>query len=166
MTTHDVHRAMEENLFNSFHHRHNPLQHPSTTTTLAGSSPAFRSMTASDLISLLPNTPPPVTTSNNNGSNGSVHSMPQHRSQHHHHQYRNNNNSNNNNNHHHPHHHRHTAASEVMQQQGLSGHAAEGKKKNKNSPNPIYILGEEGVQALFFKKLKQMNLLYNILYVL
>ncbi|KAI8140668.1 hypothetical protein BJV82DRAFT_214299 [Fennellomyces sp. T-0311] len=53
MTTHDVHRAMEENLFNSFH-RHNALQSPSLA---AGSSPAFRSMTASDLISLLPNTP-------------------------------------------------------------------------------------------------------------
>ena len=125
MTTHDVHRAMEENLFNSFHHRHNPLQHPSTTTSLAGSSPAFRSMTASDLISLLPNTPPPVThtTHNNNrGSNGSVHSMPQQHRSHHHHQYRNNNNTNN-------HHHRHTATSEVMQQQGLTGHAAEGKNK-------------------------------------
>ncbi|KAI9249231.1 hypothetical protein BDA99DRAFT_224144 [Phascolomyces articulosus] len=109
MTTHDVHRAMEENLFNSFHHRHNPLQ-PPPPTSLAGSSPAFRSMTASDLISLLPNTPPPVSTTNGS-TNGSVHSMPPQHRQHHHHQ-RNNNN-------------RHTATSEVMQQQGLSGHAAE-----------------------------------------
>lgn len=52
MTTHDVHRAMGENLFNSIH-RHAQLQ-PSTNL---GTSPAFRSMAASDLITLLPNAP-------------------------------------------------------------------------------------------------------------
>ncbi|KAF7723518.1 Flap-structured DNA-binding and RNA-binding protein [Apophysomyces ossiformis] len=44
MTTHDVHRAMEENLLGFQRH----------TSHLAGTAPAFRSMTASDLISLLP----------------------------------------------------------------------------------------------------------------
>ncbi|KAI8330984.1 hypothetical protein BC941DRAFT_439462 [Chlamydoabsidia padenii] len=50
-TTHDVHRAIEENLFNSFQ-RHSSIHSPATASLAS-----FRSMTASDLIGLLPGTP-------------------------------------------------------------------------------------------------------------
>ncbi|ORY96404.1 hypothetical protein BCR43DRAFT_491643 [Syncephalastrum racemosum] len=79
MTTHDVHRAMEENLFNTFH-RHNPLQPPPPPMGTGGPSPVFRSMTASDLIGLLPTTPtsatppppPPHTSSRSNRPNSDI----------------------------------------------------------------------------------------------
>ncbi|CAO3586198.1 unnamed protein product [Absidia cylindrospora] len=50
-TTHDVHRAIEENLFNSFQ-RHTSIHSPATASLAS-----FRSMTATDLIGLLPGTP-------------------------------------------------------------------------------------------------------------
>ncbi|KAI8388022.1 uncharacterized protein BYT42DRAFT_543395 [Radiomyces spectabilis] len=55
MTTHDVHRVMEDDLFGSYQ-RHEPLRSP---TSLTGTSSAFRSMTASDFITLLPPTRQP-----------------------------------------------------------------------------------------------------------
>ncbi|KAI8089763.1 uncharacterized protein BX664DRAFT_333831 [Halteromyces radiatus] len=47
-TAHDVHRAMEENLFNTFQ-RHASIHSPATASLAS-----FRSMTATDLIGLLP----------------------------------------------------------------------------------------------------------------
>lgn len=108
MTTHDVHRAMGENLFNSIH-RHAQLQ-PSTNL---GTSPAFRSMAASDLITLLPNAP----------------------TQHHHHHHRQQQPTNRHRpssdilqvNHHH-------AANGGAG--GGGGHSAEGKKQREHKTKP------------------------------
>ncbi|CDS08785.1 hypothetical protein LRAMOSA10146 [Lichtheimia ramosa] len=53
MTTHDVHRTMEENLFNTFHHRHNPLQSSSILGGPRSTGNAYPSaMSASDLITM------------------------------------------------------------------------------------------------------------------
>ncbi|ORZ17715.1 hypothetical protein BCR42DRAFT_450279 [Absidia repens] len=51
-TSYDAHRTMEENLFNNFHQRHSSIHSPATASLTS-----FRSMTASDLIGLLPGTP-------------------------------------------------------------------------------------------------------------
>lgn len=52
MTTHDVHRAMEENLFNTFHHRHNPLQSSSILGPRSTGNAYPSAMSASDLITM------------------------------------------------------------------------------------------------------------------
>ncbi|CAO3598268.1 unnamed protein product [Absidia cylindrospora] len=51
-TSYDAQRTMEENLFNNFHQRHSSIHSPATASLTS-----FRSMTASDLIGLLPGTP-------------------------------------------------------------------------------------------------------------
>ncbi|KAI7876926.1 hypothetical protein K492DRAFT_239504 [Lichtheimia hyalospora FSU 10163] len=52
MTTHDVHRAMEENLFNTFHHRHNPLQSSSILGPRSTGNGYPSAMSASELITM------------------------------------------------------------------------------------------------------------------